>query len=322
MRLEVLQEFAEIANRLNISSTAEVVNMAQPALSKHMAELEKELGFELFVRGRKMRLTPAGKVYFSAVAKMLYTHRLALEECERLKREHVSEIRIFKPFVNDEGALALMRTAREFAVENPRTPMNFTSPRGRTPEECVVEGRVDVAVTVLGGDYDAIVKSARNKGVLIEPVLTAPLLAWAAKDHPVHTVSTLTMSTLKDYSLMMPANRCFDSMRAAVHGAFGAAGKRPPDDTDIIPVSSLQEFFLRAGAANIALVTPITATDPTVAMHDNMATRVINDSCATVTFAFVCREHPQSASVNDFVDAFRHVAESDASGTVIEGGAS
>ena len=308
MRLEVLQEFAEIANRLNISSTAEAVNMAQPALSKHMAELEKELGFELFSRGRKMRLTPAGKVYFSAVAKMLYIHRLALEECGRLKREHVSEVRVFKPYINDEGALALMEAARTFASENPGTPMNFTSPRGRTPEECVAEERVDVAVTVLGGDYEGDLEKALRKDVIIEPFATVPLTAWASKDHPVHAVEHLDLSTIGDYALMMPANRCFDSMREAVHRVFEAAGSRPPEDTDIVPVSSLQEFFLRAGDSNIALITPGSATDPAVSIHSDKLARRIDDDCATLTFALVTKRNTHNLSAMEFAEVFRREA--------------
>ena len=309
MRLEVLQEFAEIANRLNISSTAEVVNMAQPALSKHMAELEKELGFELFSRGRKMRLTPAGKVYFSAVAKMLYVHRLALEECERLEREHVSEVRVFKPFINDEGALALMGAARTFASENPGVPMNFTSPRGRTPEECVAEGRVDIAVTVLGGDYKDTLERARRKDVVIEPFATVPLMAWASKGHPIHAVGHLDLPMIGDYALMMPANRCFDSMREAVHGIFEAAGSRPPEDTDIVPVSSLQEFFLRAGDSSVVLITPESATDPVVSMHSDKLVRKIDDEHAALTFALVTKRNTHSLSAMEFAEVFGRETE-------------
>ena len=310
MRLEVLQEFAEIANRLNISSTADSVNVAQPALSKHMAELEKELGFKLFVRERKMRLTPAGKVYFATVSKILYAHRLAIEECRELHKKQVSDIRLFKPYVNDEGCKALMRATRNFTRENPKAPISFSNPRGRTPEECVATDRVDIAVTVLGGDHSRILKQARKDSVVITPFLTVDLHVWAAAGHLVHGLDTLTMRRLGNFGLMMPANHCFDSMKAAVHGVFESAGTHAPDDVTIIPADTIQEFFLRANENDVALVTAATAEDPALIMHDEMKLRRIDDEAAKLTFALVHREHNTNPNVIEFIDVFWQAAES------------
>ena len=305
MRLEVLQEFAEIANRLNISSTADTVKVAQPALSKHMAELEKELGFKLFVRERKLRLTPAGKIYFAAVGKMLYTHRLALEECKQLHKNKVSEIRLFKPYVNDEGSRALMAAIRSFTTEYPTAPFTFSNPRGRIPEECVATDRVDLGVTVLGGDYDAFIQEEAEKGVIVEPFLTTPLYAWAHEAHPIHEVKKLTVKRLGSFDLMMPANHCFDSMKAAVHGVFRSAGTHAPADVSIIPADTIQEFFLRANNVNYAIVTAATADDPTLAMHSDMKLRPIDDEKARLTFALVYRDDTANPNVIEFVETFR-----------------
>ena len=305
MRLEVLQEFAEIANRLNISSTADTVKVAQPALSKHMAELEKELGFKLFVRERKLRLTPAGKVYFAAVGKMLYTHRLALEECRELHRNKVCEIRLFKPYVNDEGARVLMSAAKSFMADFPNVPLTFSNPRGRIPEECVASDRVDIGVTVLGGRYDAFVQEEADKGVVVEPFLTTPLYVWAHQAHPIHEVERLSIRRLGSFDPMMPANHCFDSMKAAVHGVFKSAGTHAPADVNIIPADTIQEFFLRANADCYALVTAATATDPMLTMHDDMKLRRIDDENACLTFALVYREDTANPNAIEFVDVFR-----------------
>lgn len=308
MRLEVLQEFAEIANRLNISSTADTVKVAQPALSKHMAELEKELGFKLFVRERKLRLTPAGKVYFAAVGKILYTHRLAVDECKELHKNQVCEVRLFRPYVNDEGGRVLMSAAKAFMGECPSVPLTFSNPRGRTPEECVASDRVDLGVTVLGGDYEAFVQEEADKGVVVEPFLTTPLHVWAHEDHPIHEAEALTVRRLRNFDLMMPANHGFDSMKAAVHGVFKSAETFAPADVNIIPADTIQEFFLRANSENFALVTEATAMDPALAMHDDMKLRRIADEKATLTFALVHKDHITNPNVIDFIDTFKRAA--------------
>lgn len=44
----------------NISRAAEVLHIAQPALSRQMSQLEEELGTQLFIRGKRLVLTDAG----------------------------------------------------------------------------------------------------------------------------------------------------------------------------------------------------------------------------------------------------------------------
>ena len=63
MQLEArLRAFAALARRGSFSSAAEELVISQPAVSKHVAELEAELGTPLVIRGpRRIRLTPAGE---------------------------------------------------------------------------------------------------------------------------------------------------------------------------------------------------------------------------------------------------------------------
>src|SRR2546430_13450834 len=63
MQLEArLRAFAALARRGSFSSAAEELVISQPAVSKHVAELEAELGTQLVIRGsRRIRLTPAGE---------------------------------------------------------------------------------------------------------------------------------------------------------------------------------------------------------------------------------------------------------------------
>ena len=60
MDIRVLREFEEFSKHMNFSATARYLHMSQSALSKHIAELERELGFELVHRDRNPALTPAG----------------------------------------------------------------------------------------------------------------------------------------------------------------------------------------------------------------------------------------------------------------------
>lgn len=57
----LLQYFLAVARELNITKAAEALYIAQPTLSKQMMELERQLGKQLFIRGkRKLTLTEEG----------------------------------------------------------------------------------------------------------------------------------------------------------------------------------------------------------------------------------------------------------------------
>lgn len=60
MELRVLQYFLAIVREENISRAAEVLHVTQPTLSRQMAQLEEELGVQLFIRSRHLALTDAG----------------------------------------------------------------------------------------------------------------------------------------------------------------------------------------------------------------------------------------------------------------------
>src|SRR5688572_12613665 len=58
-----LRAFAAVARRGSLSRAAEELYVSQPAVSKHLASLEAELGRRLVTRGREgATLTPAGRV--------------------------------------------------------------------------------------------------------------------------------------------------------------------------------------------------------------------------------------------------------------------
>lgn len=61
--IEYYREFAMVAATLNFSRAAEELCVSQPALSKHIAALERELGVQLLVRTpRRVELSDAGRL--------------------------------------------------------------------------------------------------------------------------------------------------------------------------------------------------------------------------------------------------------------------
>ena len=67
-----LKVFVVMATERSFTRTAAVLGISQPAVSQHMAELEKQLGHKLLTRqSGGVELTPAGEVFLSYAQKIL-----------------------------------------------------------------------------------------------------------------------------------------------------------------------------------------------------------------------------------------------------------
>src|SRR5262245_38770838 len=90
MTLRQVEVFLAIAREKSVSQAARKIHLSQPTLSEHMAELQRELGVELFARhGRSIALTEAGRVfepYARAVVSSVSGARQALAELDGLAR--------------------------------------------------------------------------------------------------------------------------------------------------------------------------------------------------------------------------------------------
>ena len=65
MNLTRIQYFVEVARRENFSQAAKALYVSQPNLSKQIALMEQELGFDLFRRvGKSVHLTQAGQYLY------------------------------------------------------------------------------------------------------------------------------------------------------------------------------------------------------------------------------------------------------------------
>ncbi len=81
MDLHLLAEFRHIAEAGSLSRAAAQMNVSQPALTRHLAQLEHALGVRLFMRAHDgMRLTDAGAVLLGKAEPLLRQAALVEEE--------------------------------------------------------------------------------------------------------------------------------------------------------------------------------------------------------------------------------------------------
>ena len=88
MEIRHLRYFCVLAEQLHFTKAALLLNVAQPALSHQIKQLEEELGTQLVERtNRRVRLTAAGEVFLARAARILEQLDQAAE-LRRLRREN------------------------------------------------------------------------------------------------------------------------------------------------------------------------------------------------------------------------------------------
>ncbi|MEM7667357.1 MAG: LysR family transcriptional regulator [Pseudomonadota bacterium] len=95
MELRHLRYFVAVAEHGGISHAAERLNIAQPAVSRQIRDLELELGFDLLSReGRRVVLTDAGRDFAVRARSILEETQAAAEAARRIASGEAGTIRV------------------------------------------------------------------------------------------------------------------------------------------------------------------------------------------------------------------------------------
>lgn len=143
MELYQLAYFVEIARQQNFTRAAARLNMAQPALSLQMRNLERELGAELFIRGRRQtNLTAAGKAFLPKAEALL-----AQAEAAKLVVSDVVQLRTGRlviATIPSVSASWLPRVIQSFKKQHPGIELQLIEDSSERVGETVESGRADL----------------------------------------------------------------------------------------------------------------------------------------------------------------------------------
>ena len=142
MDIRILRNFLAVTREENITRAAESLHISQPSLSKQLMELEKELGKQLMIRGkRKISLTEDGVLL-----------RKRAEEIIALVEKTEREIRIDTGNISGDISIGgsetetLLHAAASLRRENPNIRFHFYSSDATDVSERLDHGTLDFAV--------------------------------------------------------------------------------------------------------------------------------------------------------------------------------
>ncbi|MEX7648233.1 nitrogen assimilation transcriptional regulator NAC [Klebsiella pneumoniae] len=206
MNLRRLKYFVKIVDIGSLTQAAEVLHIAQPALSQQVATLEGEMDQQLLIRTKRgVTPTEAGKI--------LYTHaRTILRQCEQAQlavnnvgqtlRGQVS-IGLAPGTAASAITMPLLQTVRN---ELPEVMVYLQESSGTALNDKLLAGQLDMAV---------LYERSPVAGIVSQPLLKEDLYLVGTRDCPGQSVD---LTAVAEMNLFLP--RDYSAVRERVTEAF------------------------------------------------------------------------------------------------------
>jgi len=220
LKLRQLRLLTAIADEGTVLKGSQALNIAQPAATKSIKELEDALGVQLFDRSsRGVTPTDFGKVMIKHAKLILTQLRHAGEELQSL----------------EEGLSGRVHVGTLLAASTSLLPRALARLREQRPgiAVTVAEGTIDRLMPALRtGDIDVVLgrlpEYREREGLTQEILYLDTVSIMVRENHPLARKDRLTLADLVDQPWVMPPTQT--SLRRQIDHAFRHEGLEPPRD--------------------------------------------------------------------------------------------
>lgn len=293
LKFRQLRLLVAVDEQRNILKASEQLNIAQPAATKSIRELEDILGVSLFDRSsRGVTPTPYGEVVINHA-------KLILSQVRQISEEVTSIAQGVTGHINIGTLLAASPTLI------PKSVLKLKKERPNITVT-IIEGTNDKLMPALRtGDIDIVVgrlpEFREREGISQDVIYDEPIAIVARKNHPLLGENNLEFARLKEFDWILPPTST--SLRRQIESEFRNEGLEPPRES-IESISILTNFKLLRETDMIA------AMPLHVAEHnDDLAVLPISFKGATSDVGVSYRSnYTLSTAVSYFIETLKNVA--------------
>lgn len=240
MELRHLRYFCVLAEQLHFTKAALLLNVAQPALSHQIKQLEEELGTQLVERtNRRVRLTAAGEVFRARAVRILEQIEQATRETTRVGQGEAGTLTI--GVVSTAVCSVLPELLRRFRRESPQVSIDIREMEPGEQVEALRRESIDIGLLFLSiqdPEFDSALVS-RERLILALPA-----------GHPAAS-QRVRLADLDAETFLVPRRQPVPGFHEIVLDTLRAAGIATPR---LQPTRLLQTaVFLVAGQLGVAL---------------------------------------------------------------------
>jgi DNA-binding transcriptional LysR family regulator len=286
MELRHLRYFVAVAEELHFGRAAERLFIVQPALSKQIAALEKELGLPLFVRTKRhVEITSAG-------AALLEDARQILAQAEgaklRARMASSGELGVLKiGFVVPVLYDLLPRMLRAFRAAYPAVRLSVHDLHSRE----ILDGLLSRDLHI---GFSRLPVPERTE-LRVRPLVEEPVLIAMPEGHPLAAKDVVPMADLADEDLILITRSQEPELYDAHVAACSSAGFSPrvAHEVDRTNVA----VGLVAGGLGMCFV----ASSAELTAHPGVAYRPLADPSPRITFGAIWHADASAPVLQNFL---------------------
>lgn len=231
MELRHLRYFIAVAEGENVSRAALKLHVSQPALSRQVHDLEREIGFGLFERGAKsLRLTEAGRVFLSEARAVIERAEEAVRNARAVAEGIRGEIHVgYAPSLTLQ---ILPKALRAFQARLPNVRVALHDLSTEEMLSLLREGVLHVALV-------ARPMTGMLRGLHFEELARYPMCVAIPPSHPLGRKRTVTQEQALREPLIAYNRRDYPEYHKQLERIFAGVGRKPSIAEEYDGVTSL-----------------------------------------------------------------------------------
>ncbi|MFF5554012.1 LysR family transcriptional regulator [Streptomyces olivaceoviridis] len=262
----LLRAFLTVAQERHFGRAAARLAIAQPALSRQIQQLERQLGLVLFSRtARGAVLTAAGECLLPEAERALEQHEHVLRVAAMLAGTETSTVRLAVPMpLPVEGLLT--EAIRRFRADFPQVRVEVLELPDHEQATSLAHGRTDLALAWDRTDVP---------GLIAESLLAEQSYAVVPADHALADAAAVGPAELSAYQVLFPVeerSHCWELLRVAARKAKAEIHPVPTAPAAVLDLVrsglgvSVVPSSLRAGAGAGLVFVPVTGLRYTMSL--------------------------------------------------------
>ena len=309
MNIDRLREFIVLSKTPSFHSAAKKLNVAPSTLSRHIAEMEHELGVILMVRkSTSIKLTHAGYVFLEGICNVVNLYDEVVEKTTEASSVSRYPIIVGGYFVMD-GIMKLYNAAVAMAVVEkcpikpivyePHTSSSYERLKRHDPEAVLRNGTADMLI-----EYQTN-RSDRDESFIFETIYRDPFMVMLHNEHPLaQRGEPVTLEELRGLELVQ--NDFFAESGQYILSVFENAGVSVRPGTYVFD-SAGDQFYARnvdsmhiISASNVPSLAPSSIT--------GLVALPIADDTAYYDAVAVWKDDNENPGIEMFIDVLKRAA--------------
>jgi len=217
MELRQLRYFVAVAEELHFGHASRRLRIAQPALSRQIQALERELDVQLLFRNRRrVQITPAGQVFLERVRLLLSRVEEAVAAAQRASGGMSGTLNL--GFVGSATYDVLPVALRAFRQIAPLVELTLSEMTVHAQLEALTEKRIDIGLLRL---------PAKTDGLIFHTISREPLYAALPSTHRLANSTVLKLFALSGEPFVLYPDHPRPSWTEFIVGLCQQAGFHP-----------------------------------------------------------------------------------------------